>query len=324
VPLDPAPSFWCEADPGSPWANVSFEPGGTLSAPVAPPPSEAPVRAVAGEDGWLFDAREFAPRPAPTVADLEQIAAGLASLSAECAQLGITYVPAIIPCKRHVVTWGLGQGGGERAWVDGIVAHLRDRDDIEVLDLLGPLRDAARHGRGYNRTDADWNARGAFFAARALMKEAAKRNAELRPPAMADLHVSPAGGYRGVLSTATTFADVDGELVAIDLDAPAEEGVTVDAWSLQALRMPVEPVLAGAPEVHVRVYAHPDAEAPVRAAVVGDAACLPVVTWLAEKTQRTVFFWAPSPPIEQVELELPHVLLHLVHERELGLGRRDD
>ena len=70
-----------------------------------------------------------------------------------------------------------------------------------------------RHGRPYHRTDADWNDLGAFFVARALLKEAHKRVPALRPSALADLHLRALDGYLGTLADAPKLELLDGELV---------------------------------------------------------------------------------------------------------------
>jgi hypothetical protein len=318
VPIATAPSFWHEAKSGNGWSDVVFEPGNlppsqTPPTEVPEPPTSTDLGAVIS-DGWLFDAREFDPHPKPTPAELDAIARGLAAASEGSAAVGLRYVPVVVPAKRYV----LGVAPPlDRRWVVELRARLRDVDDVELLDLLPVLRDGARHGPAYHRTDGDWNGRGGFFVVRALLKEARKWVPALRPPAFADLHLSQAPGYRGTLADAPKWELVDGELVSRELDVEAEDGVVIDASRLHALRMPVESHLAEAGSTHLRVYANPAVEEDARLAIVGDSASLALVPWLAECTCRTTFFWSRALPLHELELELPPVVFHLIREADL-------
>jgi hypothetical protein len=244
---------------------------------------------------------------------------GLTGSAGACAALGLSYLPVLIPAKRNLINV---PPSGDRGWVAELNARLRDIDDVELMSLLGVLRHAHRHGRPYHRTDADWNDLGAFFVARALLKEAHKRVPALRPSALADLHLRAVDGYLGTLADAPKLHLLDGELVSREEDVESEEGVSIDASRLHARRMPVEPDLAGAGPAHVRVYANPVAEEDTHVAVVGDSAALPVVRWLAESTRRTTWFCSRALPLTQLELETPAVVIHLIRETDLRSATR--
>jgi hypothetical protein len=317
VPLPAAPSFWHKPSLDGTWSDVVFEPGGALSAPVPDPPAPRERRALVAR-GWLCDAEELVARGPVGEERLERIAAALARAGDACAALGIAYVPALLPRKRDALA---GPPAGEREWVAALGTRLRDADHVELLDLLPVLRDAARHGLVYNRTDADWNDRGAFFAARALLKEAHKRVPALHPPAPTDLRLRHVPSYRGTLADAPTVRLLGGELVPCAWDVEAEHAVAIDPSGLHALRMPVERDLADAGAVHLRVYAGPVQDEHARLAVLGDAAAVALLPWLAEHTARTTFFWTSDLPLDQLELELPPVVLHLLREVDLHSGR---
>lgn len=261
--------------------------------------------------GWLFDAREFGPESCP--ADLDAIVAGLTVTAGGCTALGASYLPVLVPAKRNLINI---TPSSDRSWVAELNARLRDVDDVELMHLFGVLRHARRHGSPYHRTDADWNDLGAFFVARALLKEAHKRAPALVPPALADLHLRAVARYRGTLADAPKLELLDGELVRCELDVPGEVGVETDASRLRALRMPVESQLADIGGSRVRVYAVPEREDDARIAVVGDSAALPVVLWLAERTARTTFFSSNALPFAQLELEAPRVVIHLMRETD--------
>jgi hypothetical protein len=315
VPLTPAPSFWHKPLADGAWSDVVFEAGGALSAKVPDPPSRAGDRRAVCEERWLFLEEEETGREMVSEAHCASAIAGLAEHARECGELGIAYIPALIPYKREVLT---GERTGERTGLVALHAGLRDVNDVELLDLLSVLRDAARGGCPYHRTDADWNDRGAFYVARALLKEAHKRVPALRPPAPGDLRVRPVPGYRGTLADAPKLRRKGGELVEYEIEVPSEPGIALDPSRLRALRMPVEQHLADAGEAHLRVYATPEQDEEARVAVVGDEAALSLVPWLAERTSRTTFFWSRELPWAQLELELPRVLLHVLRESDLA------
>jgi hypothetical protein len=314
VPLTPSASFWQEPAPDGSWSDVVFEPGGELSAKVASPPESAESRAVVAA-GWLLNLEEEGYRAPPGEPELQRLVALLSANASKCEALGIAYVPALIPRKREVVTSTSAQ---ERQWVTKLRSGLRDEDSVELLDLLEVLReDGARHGGAYHRTDSDWNDRGAFYAARALLKEAHKRVAWLRPPTLADVHLRTIPGYRGDLADASKLEWTDAGWQPCEPVVEAELAVAIDPSRLRALRMPVEAHLAEAAPVHLRIYASAGGDEEARLAVVGDAAALALVPWLAEQTSRTTFFWTHELPLLQLELELPRVVLHLLRETDL-------
>ncbi len=278
-----------------------------------PRPSTASDQAAVSVAGWLFDSREFGAESCP--AGLDAIVAHLSATAGRCAAFGTFYLPVLIPAKRNLINV---TPSSDRGWVAELNARLRDVDDVELMQLFGVLRHAARHGPAYHRTDADWNDLGAFFVARALLKEIHKRVPALTPPPLADLHLRPLAGYRGTLAGALKLEPQDGELVPCEGDVAGEDGVAIDASRLRALRMPVESDLAAAGPAHVHLYTIPDREDGTRIAVMGDSAGLPVALWLAERAARTTFFSCETLPLAQLEVDAPGVLIHLVRETDLS------
>ncbi len=314
APLTPAPSFWHKPTAQGAWSDVIFEAGGGLSAKIPDPPAPPSDRRATREGAWFF--LEGEGRVLVSEEWLPSAVAALVANAQSCGALGIAYIPALIPSKRDVV---LGARAGERRGRAALRAALREVDEVELLDLLGVLRDCKRGGSPYHRTDADWNDRGAFFVARALLKEAHKRVPALSPPAVSELHVRAVPGYRGTLADVPQLQmQNDGELVECEEQAPSEPGIALDASRLRSLRMPVEARLAAAGEAHVRVYATPERDEEARVAVVGDEAALSLVPWLAECTSRTAFFWCDELPLAQLDVELPRAVLHVLRESDLA------
>jgi hypothetical protein len=324
LPIIRSPSFWQEAPPGTLWDGMRFSYGrgeqsewaddGPVEALAAPAP--APSRALVGRDGWLFDAGELEAIDEPTEEMLELLEATLTQTTMACNQLGITYLPACVPSKAQALP-DVAPLATSHGWMDALRARLRDGDGAEVFDLLPVLLDAARHGPCYHRTEAAWNARGAFFAARALMAEAAKRVPQLRPIPMSALHLELRSGFRGDLADAPKVRIENGAFIAADVESPAEDGVDVDASHLSALRMPVERHLIAGGEIHARLLVGAADGPTPRLTVVGGSVCLALLPWLGECASRTTFFWSARAPLEPIELESPDVVVHLIRYHEL-------
>src|SRR4029077_20451486 len=121
------------------WSDVVFEPGGALSAKVPDPPAPAQGRRAVHDGGWLF--WEGGGRGLGSEAQLTCAVAALVHNAQECGELGIAYIPALIPSKREVVS---GSRTGARRGLAALRARLRDTDEVELLDLLGVLRDCKR------------------------------------------------------------------------------------------------------------------------------------------------------------------------------------
>jgi hypothetical protein len=318
-PLAAAPSFWHDPGSAGDWSDVVFEPGelladGPPSTQVPAPPGQPPDRRAVAAAGWLFDARESQPLHRLGAAELDQLAESLANATSACAAFDVRYIPAVVPSKRLAV--GLA-ATSERESVAALLGRLRQNDDVDLIDLLPVLRDAASHGPCYHRTDSDWNDRGAFFVARGLLKEAHKHVTPVRPPALADLHLLSVPGYRGTLADVPKLEVTGDKLVPREPEIDFEDGVVIDTHRLRSLRMPVERHLAEGASVHMRVYANPVNDGEAHIAVVGEACCMPLLPWLAEPNRRATFFWSPALPLHELELELPLVVFHLIDEAKL-------
>ncbi len=290
--------------------------GDPLAAEAAETRNPRELRAV-NFAGWLFDAREFEPPAEPPDADLDAIVSCLRTTAVRCAALGVHYLPALVPAKRNTVK---AAPTGDRSWVAELNGRLRDVDEVELLSLYPVLRHSARHGRSYQRTDAHFNDLGAFFVARALLKEAHKMVPALRPAPLQELHLRADPAHRGTLIDAPRLQWLDGALVESEQDVDPEEGTVIDASRLRARRMPVEAALGEAASTHVRVYQNPERDEDAHVAVVGGQSALPVVRWLAERARRTTFFCSHELPLSELEIELPPLVIHLIDETDL-LGR---
>jgi hypothetical protein len=87
--------------------------------------------------------------------------------------------------------------------------------------------------------------------------------------------------------------------------------------ALSALRAPTPAHLIEAGEARCAVYERQDAPG-TRISIIGSDPPPAFVATVAEQVGRCLVIEGRSdPPLEAVELELPHAVIHLVDEREL-------
>jgi len=131
-----------------------------------------------GRNGWLFYGTDgavedyTAARPFSET-DLEEWRATLEDTRDWLAARGIAYVFVVAPDKH----WIYGDemppdinGRPGQARVDHLVAHLRARSTVRVVDVREALLQARHDARLYHRTDTHWNDLGAFVAYDQVMR----------------------------------------------------------------------------------------------------------------------------------------------------------
>jgi alginate O-acetyltransferase complex protein AlgJ len=288
------------------------------------------ARALLGRDGWLFLAND-------TNGTLEQLA-GIRTLSTDdirahldvlasrrerLAALGVASLLALAPMKERVYRELLPKGlalDDELRPAMLLARALRDAgEDDWLLDLLPLLRRARAGGQVYNRTDHHWSSRGAFYAARAMLK-----SAHTQVPSVAPLPEDAARFvadplFGGDLAEKPKLAIVDGVPTPWPDDERdwSEVVERIDRRYLRAREVTPERHLHRSPTRDPAVFERPDAPHLPRCLLVGDSFCLELLPWLAESFSRLAFVWLPDPPLDLVELERPDLLLHVKSERFL-------
>ena len=193
--------------------------------------------------------------------------------------LGIAVVVGCLPSKASVI--GEEQAGdlaARSAWLTALTEAQHDIDGIELFDLLPALRAARRHGMLYDRVSLDLNGLGAFFAVRALLKEVAKQCPAVGALQLSELHLS---------------TEPEGELVPAWHRAESVTDAGGGAFGHES------------GDACPSLYVREDFPSDVRLAFVAEPDALGLLPWLAECARRTTYFCAPTPPMAQLELEMP-------------------
>ncbi len=135
-----------------------------------------------GKDGWLFysDGRTVdditGSRPFSD-ADLEEWRLLLTGRRDWLRERGIRYLFVIPPDKQsiyaeHLPDWLIARARSPRR-IDQLLAYMREKSDVPILDLRETLFDAKKSAQVYLKTDTHWNERGAFAAYRRVVSEIA-------------------------------------------------------------------------------------------------------------------------------------------------------
>lgn len=323
--------------PDGPWEGTTFVVAGGPQARVPFVPEDEPTpdpgeAALVGQGGWLFlaDRANLAPAqlggaPLLSDADVEARAEEMVERHRRMRQLRIPYMFAVAPMKERLCGKLLPEGASLHPGrpVPQLNAVLMQRNGGDIVDLHPILRQGGSGREVFPRTGSEWNDRGAFFAYRALMKEAGKRAVELGEPLLEEeAHFSTRPGFRGDLADKTKVALAEGSFTPVEAEGDwEEEAEVVDVSNLKALRMPAPSHLEVTRGRAPHLYEVPGRLDLPRAVLVGPACCLQLIPWLAEHFSRFVFLWTHELPLETLELEMPHVVIHVVPERLLIHGQ---
>ncbi len=305
---------WSETGAESVWSGVELVPDeGPLPTPPIeddpPPPAPEPATsALTGRDGWLFG---LTSAEAERLQRLRSLAEELQGAAALLEQLAIRYVVAVVPAKLavHPEMATVASADMPRCARE-LEALARDSDSLEILDLLGVLQDARRHGPLFHPREERLSALGAFHVTRALVKRAGPIPPGLRPLPLSSMALAP---------TLETPGEALEDLPQIGAPDSGSAGVLegIDAASLRALRMPAASHLEVEGLPAPRVYEQPGAEDLARAALVGDPVIHTIAPWLAESTARIVILESRRAPLVPIELEHPAVVFHVLDERRI-------
>jgi hypothetical protein len=285
--------------------------------------AEDPPRTLLGPGAWRFEVdgqgRELED------AELDRLAELLLGWNAGVQRLRVPHLFAVLPARERL----------EREWMpaalraDAVSANLerlaeRLSDDrrIGFLDLLPALEEAREAGPVYLRTGTGLTPRGAAAVVGAMLTKAASRVGNLTIPDPDRLQLRPVRGFRGDLA-GRRAAMAEGSLIVelpplvVPPEALAEEVELPAPGTLGALRAPTPRHLADLADPRPPVVFECEGVPDVRIALLGSGLPPALIAMTAEQAARTVVIDRDEPPLEALELELPHVVLHVLAERSL-------
>jgi len=260
-----------------------------------------------GRDGWWFYADDGAIEDATdampfTDGELDAWRTTLQHTADWLAARGIAYVFVLAPDKHTIypefLPPALRRGQGRVARADQLVAMLRTRTTVPLVDLRAPLKAATSRARVYHLTDTHWNDLGAALAYRQIV--AAVRAQRPGVPAAwpeeafrMEARVVPGMDLAEMSGLAAHITEIDLALVP---RRPRQARVVEPAQP--------HPLFIG-PRL---VTARPEAALP-RALVYRDSFGSALVPFLAEHFSRAVFLWEYDVTPATVRDERPAVVI---------------
>ncbi len=261
---------------------------------------------LAGRDGWWYYADDGALEdagntPPFSAAELDHWRTTLQRTADWLAARGIAYVFVVAPGKPAIYPEYLPAALHRRAGpsrADQLVAMLRARTTVPVVDLAPALLAARTHARIYHRTDSHWNDLGAAIAYREILT-AVRAQAPDVPAA------APAEAFR-VDSREVPGLDL-AEMTGLT-DLIVERDLTLVPRAPRRARV-IEPANPLPQFADGRlVTAIDDATLP-RAVIYRDSFGSALVPFLAEHFSRAVFLWEYDVMPATVRAERPRVVI---------------
>jgi SAM-dependent methyltransferase len=298
-----------------------------------PPPDLPEPRVLVGREGWLFlcdDANgsldQLLGDLALTPADLTHYRHMLARRHDALASLGIPYIFAVAPAKESVypqmLPHGLPSASRPRP-LDQIIQAVEDRPELAPLDLRDQLRRSARDDEPlYYRQDAHWNYRGAWVAAKEIVREVRRRGIEIASYDAQEIDWQDATPITGDLAEKEQVDLIDGRLIPRPderrVPTSSEPEQRPDPWKLPQARATTPPSDLEVSETRSTVVyeSHVDPSLP-RALIYADSYARWLRPYLRGLFSWSAHLWTPTIDRDLIQRHKPDIVIHIVAERFL-------
>jgi alginate O-acetyltransferase complex protein AlgJ len=267
---------------------------------------------VKGTDGWWFYAddgamQDYAESPPFTTAELEVWRHTLQDTRDWLRQRGIAYVFVLAPDKHQVYPEHMPAAirRAPQSRIDQLVAYLRERSTVPVLDLRPALWRAKRDERIYHLTDTHWNDLGAHVAYAQILSSLAHEIPALSPRPRAAFKTTPVSHHGLDLAQMMGLARV-----------LAEEGVTLAPRRRTATV--IEPQTPNAHGIEARLVTEVQGSTQPRAVVFRDSFASSLIPFLSEHFSRAVYLWQYNVDPAVIEQERPDVVIQELVGRRLS------
>jgi hypothetical protein len=278
---------------------------------------ESPISGVRlGREGWLYYAAEWELEEYENVMPykvegLEQIWGIQEDRRLWLDRRGIKLFIVVAPDKETIYGEYLPPGLhriGKESRLDQLTSYFRSKPGIEIIDLREPLLQAKSAQRLYHRTDTHWNDYGACVGYAALMDRIARYFPSVGRPTIDSYTVSIAEGKGGDLADMLSLGDVIKE-ERITL-APKFIPRAVDAS--RSYPDPVDTSVYPGRKMVVKETNDPHLP---KALIFRDSFASPLIPFLAESFQSSVFVWTFDFLPELIEREKPDIVIYECVER---------
>jgi alginate O-acetyltransferase complex protein AlgJ len=288
--------------------------------------SESPIAGVRlGREGWLFYANEWELEEYENampyrVQDLEKIRRIQEDRRIWLERQGIKLFILIAPDKETIYSEYLPpeiHKIGRDSRLDQVKDYLRSEPGIEFIDLRKDLLRPKPAQRLFHRTDTHWNDYGAFVGYATLMERIAQHFPAVRQPSIDEYTVSIAERKGGDLADMLSLSDVIREK-RITL-VPKFTPRAVDAS--RPYPDPVDTTVYPGREMVIKETNDPRLP---KVLVFRDSFAWPLIPFMAESFQSSVFVWTSEFLPELIEREKPDLVIYEYVERYVNSLAREN
>ena len=267
---------------------------------------------ILGRDGWLFYGHsvatdDFAGAKALTPAELEAWRLTLQHTHDWLASRGVAFVFVIGPDKHVIYPEFMPEGMrrvGTRYRADQLIAYLRERSTVRVVDPRLPLAAGKAFDRLYHRTDTHWNDLGALIAYQQVIGALGRAGGTL-PKSRLDFEL------RRDLVPGKDLA----RMLGLRSGLP-EEALTLVPREPRLARV-LEPADGGIGSQVARVVTERAGALP-RAVLFRDSFMTAMMPFLSEHFSRAVYLWQPNFDPAVIESEHPDIVIQEWVGRNIG------
>jgi len=267
---------------------------------------------ILGRDGWLFYGHrvatdDFAGAQVLTPSELEAWRLALQHTHDWLASRGVAFVFVIGPDKHVIYPEFMPEGIrrlGTSYRADQLVAYLRARSTVRVVDPRLPLAAGKAFDRLYHRTDTHWNELGALIAYQQVLAGLG-RAGDLLPKSRLDFEL-----HRAMVPGKDLA-----RMLGLRSRLPEEE-LTLMPREPRLARV-VEPVDGRTGSEVARVVTERAGALP-RAVVFRDSFMTAMMPFLSEHFSRAVYLWQPNFDPAVIEAEHPDIVIQEWVGRNIG------
>jgi alginate O-acetyltransferase complex protein AlgJ len=272
-------------------------------------------KVIVGKQGWLFfgdrhAVNQYWGRAHFDAQGLERWRSVLEERRRWLAARGSAYLLVIAPEKQTIYPEFMPDAiprGAPPSQTDQLVADLRARSDLDVLDLREVLLAEKRRHQVYHRTDSHWNDTGAYAAYRAILERLRSTLPVLTAASAVPLARRTVRGQGRELAQILGLAPYLPE-TWVEL-SPREARARRASTLLRPNATPEESL--------AEAWAVADPRLP-RAVVFRDSFSNALIPFLSEHFSRVWYEWSTDVIPEVVERERPDVVIQELVERNLG------
>jgi len=270
-----------------------------------------------GDQGWLYYWSDGEPdccaatRPF-TQDDLWQWQVTLETRRDWLARHGARFLFVIVPDKHTVYPEHLPRHlrhTNRQSRLDQLVSHLRERSDVEVVDLRQSLLRQKNRCQLYFKLDSHWDQVGAFIADQEIASRLSRWFPRVRPPGWDTVEVTPRRREQHDLLGLLGMHKDDLVEIVPNITPKRKRRARINYGDRQELE-------TGSVIVDLVTSEMPDAEIP-RAVILRDSFGMSLVPFLAEHFGHATYLWTTDPTLKQIERERPSVVIWEITERFL-------